>query len=195
MADNLLISAGDVIEVQLTSETVVMDGGRAQAAPGHITNRMRIFVRETDGAERTYDFEESELGVRDGQRVAVVRARIKGETEPVNLILFNLSAGKRDLFEAGLAAHLGRRPFFGPRWKAFALSLGLAGVFYFVSHYQLGRGPVGAGFLAAMFAFLAYPVFWWIAGSWDRITERIRYGRARKLFIADMDGRVKTYAP
>jgi hypothetical protein len=61
MAETLLINAGDVIEVQLTSETVVIEGagGRRNAEPGHITNRMRLFVRQTDGVEKKYDFEDT----------------------------------------------------------------------------------------------------------------------------------------
>lgn len=196
MAD-VLISAGDVIEVQLTSETVVMQSasGRREAEPGHITNRMRVFLRETDGKERKYDFDETELGVRDTQRVAVVRARIKGIDEPVNLILFNLSSNEKDTFELGLAAHLGRTPFFGPRWKAFAISLMIALIFWLVSHYGMDRGAVSAGFLAAMFAFLAFPLFWWICATWDRVTERARYKAARKRFIAEMEERVRKFAP
>lgn len=197
-ADALLITAGDVIEVQLTSETVVIEqGGRRHEEPGHITNRMRLFVRETDGKEKKYDFEDTELGVRESQRVAIVRAKLKRSPEPVHLMLFNLSSGEHDTFESGLAAYLGHKPFFGPLWKAAALSLGVALVFWFVSNYitRNGYGGLLSVALALMFAFLTYPVFWWIAGVWDRITERMRYKAARKRFIRDMSGRVRAYAP
>src|SRR5262245_12294204 len=108
----LLISAGDVIEVQLTSETVVIEGAtRRHVEPGHITNRMRLFVRELDGSEMKYDFEDTELGVRESQRVAIVRAHLKRAPAPVNMILFNLSSNERDTFEPGLAAYLGHKPF------------------------------------------------------------------------------------
>jgi hypothetical protein len=200
MADALLISAGDVIEVQLTSETVVIEtagGRRAAAEPGHITNRMRLFVRETDGKEQKYDFEDTELGVRETQRVAIVRGKLKRAPQPVNLVLYNLSSGERDTFEQGIAAHLGRKPFFGPLWKAGALSLGVALVFWFVSNFieRDGHGGTMSIFLAAMFGFLTYPVFWWICRTWDRITERMRYKAARKKFLKDMDARVQAYAP
>ena len=76
MADTLLISAGDVIEVQLTSETVVIDTPQGrQVEQGHITNRMRLFIKLTDGKETKFDFEDTELGVRETQRVAVVRGK------------------------------------------------------------------------------------------------------------------------
>jgi hypothetical protein len=197
-ANTLLISAGDVIEVQLTSETVVIEqGGRRQEEPGHITNRMRLFVRETDGKEKKYDFEDTELGVRETQRVAIVRGKLKKWTEPRNLLLFNLSSGEQDEFESGLAPYLGRKAFFGPVWKAGVLALGVALVFWFVSNFitRNGYGGLLSVGLALMFAFLTYPVFWWICRVWDRLTERMRYRAARRRFIKDMTGRVKAYAP
>src|SRR5262245_18211023 len=91
-ASTLLITAGDVIEVQLTSETVVIEGAdRCYVEPGHIPNRMRLFVREAVGKEQKFDFEDTELGVRETQRVAVVRGRLKKRPEAMNLLLFNLS--------------------------------------------------------------------------------------------------------
>lgn len=197
-ANTLLISAGDVIEVQLTSETVVIEGAhRRRVEPGHITNRMRLFLRETDGGERKYDFEDTELGVRETQRVAVIRGQLKRQPEPMNLILFNLSSGEKDTFEGGLAVYLGRKPFFGPLSKAAILALGVAFIFWFVSNFitRHGEGGLMSIMLAIMFAFLAYPLFWWITRTWDRLTERWRYRAARKRFIDDMAGRVRTYAP
>ena len=198
MAETLLITAGDVIEVQLTSETVVIEGagGRRDAEPGHITNRMRLFVRQTDGAEKKYDFEDTELGVREEQRVAIVRGKLKRWSEPRNLILFNLSSNEKDTFEQGLAAYLGRKPFFGPLWKAATISFGVAVVFWFVSNFieRGGNGGLMSIMLALMFAFLSYPLFWWICRTWDRLTEKARYKAARKKFIAEMSGRVQAYA-
>ena len=199
-AETLLVTAGDVIEVQLTSETVVIEaarGRRPSDEPGHILNRMRLFVRETDGREQKYDFEETKLGVRESQRVAIVRGRLKRVPEPFNLILFNLSSGERDTFEGGLAAYLRRKPFFGPLWKAAVFSLGVVLVFWFVSNFitRQGDGATMSIFLALMFGFLTYPVFWWLCATWDRITENMRYKRARLRFIADMDARVQAFAP
>ena len=196
-ANTLLITAGDVIDVQLTSETVVIEGAdRRHVEPGHITNRMRLFVRELEGAEKKYDFEDTELGVRETQRVAIVRGKLKRRQEPVNLILFNLSSGEKDTFEPGLAAYLGHKPFFGPLWKAAVLSFGVGVVFWFVSNFitRQGDGGLMSIMLAGMFAFLTYPVFWWLARTWDRLTEKMRYKAARKRFIKEMSGRVQAYA-
>jgi hypothetical protein len=200
MPGTVLLTGGDVIEVQLTSETVVIEGahGRRESdEPGHITNRMRLFVREDGGKEAKYDFEETELGVRDTQRVAVVRAKFKNREEPMNLILFNCSTGEKDCFENGLFAHLSYRPFFGAKWKAFFFSLLIAFIFFCVSFYVVrrGQGSVTSTSLAVMFAFLLYPLLWWICATWDRVTERIRYKKARKDFIAEMEGRARVYAP
>ncbi len=195
-ANTLLINAGDVIEVQLTSETVVIEtGGRRHEEQGHITNRMRLFLRETDGSEKKYDFEDTELGVRETQRVAVVRGKMKKTPEPFNLILFNLSSGESDTFERGLHAYLSHKPFFGPLWKAAAWALGVAGVFWFASHFVYNRGAISAAWLGVMFGFLTYPVFWWLCRTWDQLTERMRYRAARKRFIKDMSERVRAFAP
>lgn len=200
MAETFTIHAGEVIEVQLTSETVVIETpNRRRNADdaGRITNRMRLFVRHGDGEEKKYDFDDTALGVRETQTVAIVRGKLARVKEPVNLILFNLSSGEHDCFERGLASYLGHKPFFGPLSKAFALALGVAIIFYLVSHYIVRheQGAVMSGFLALMFAFLCYPVFWGVCGLWDRLSESMRYKRERRRFIDDMIGRVAAYAP
>jgi len=197
MAEKLHITGGDVIEVQLTSETVVMqtpEGRRTEATtPGHITNRMRLFVREDGGSEQKFDFEETELGVRETQRVAVVRGSVKRRPDPVNLILFNLSSGEKDCFEPGLRAYLGHKPFFNAPWKAGFLSIAVAGIYWLVSYYLYNQGPTTSAVYATIWAFLIFAPLWWICGLWDRVTERIRYANARKRFIRDMEGRVIAY--
>lgn len=194
-AATLLINAGEVIDVQLTSETVVIDtpmGRRPTGEPGHITNRMRLFVRE-EGKEEIYDFEETNLGVREGQRVAIVRARMQREPAPINLLLFNLSSNSHEPVEAGLRIYLRRKRFFGPAWKAAALALVTAIVAYLVSTLIYQRTSVSAGFIAAAFACL-FPAYWWLWGAWDRITDKMRYKAARTRLITEMSARVQAYA-
>lgn len=199
-AETFLLNAGDVLEVQLTSETVVIEtplGRRPVAEPGHIQNRVRLFVRESDGREQKYDFDDTELGVRETQRVAVVRGRVKNNPEPLNLILFNLSSGEKDCFESGLAAYLRRKTWFGPPWKAAGFALGVVLIFWLVSNFSTrdGHGGSMSIFLALMFGFLTYPVFWWLCSLWDRFTEGARYKAARERFIDDMSARARAYAP
>jgi hypothetical protein len=195
--ETLLVTAGDVIEVQLTSETVVIEGADVRhVEPGHITNRMRLFVHEIDGRERKYDFDDTELGVRETQRVAIVRGRVKRAKEPVNLLLFNLSSGEHDTFEDGLAAYLARKPIVGAVGKAVLLSALVALITWVVPRlYDIGyEGLLGVG-LAIMFGLIGFPVFLPLCRVWDRVSERIRYKRARARFIAEMTGRVRAYAP
>jgi len=108
-----------------------------------------------------------------------------------------LESMQHDPFEQGLSRYLGHKPFFGPLAKAFVLSLGVAVIFFLVSDYivRQGQGGLMSVFLALMFAFLTYPVFWGICGLWDRMTERMRYRRIRKQFIDEMAGRVRAHAP
>ena len=125
-------------------------------------------------------------------------AKLKKRPEPVNLILFNLASGEKDCFEPGLFAYLSRKPFFGPLWKAAGLSLLVVLIFWAVSKFHGARRPRRhdcRSYLAIMFGFLTYPVFWWLCGLWDRLTERMRYKNARKSFIAEMEARVRAYAP
>lgn len=199
MAETVLINAGDVIEVQLTSETVVIEseGGRRNVEPGHITNRMRLFVRHTDGSEKKYDFEDTELGVRETQRVAIVRGQLKRWPEPINLILFNLSSGESDTFDGNLAAYLGHKPFIGPILKAALLALAVALIYWIAASLSAREGAdamTRLGF-AVLYAVLSYPVFWWLCRTWDRLTQNSRYRAARRRFINEMSGRVQAYAP
>jgi hypothetical protein len=200
MASALMIAAGDVLEVQLTSETVVIETARGRVPvgePGHISNRMRLFVKLTDGEEQKFDFEDTELGVRDGQRVAIVRAKPKRAPAPVNLMLFNLSSGERDIFEPAVATYLKRTSVLGPAWQAIGWSLLLAFVFWLVSDFVVRRGEGGmmSIFLAIMFAFLTYPLFWWLCSLWSRLSARMRYQAARKHLIADVEQKVAVFAP
>jgi hypothetical protein len=200
MAETLLISAGDVLEVQLTSETVVIEtaqGRRASAEPGHITNRMRLFVKLSDGKEQKFDFEDTELGVREGQRVAIVRGQRKRVPGLSNLMLFNLSSGERDIFEPAVAAYLERKAWFGPPFQAVLWAAAVALIFWGVSSYVVrhGEGGMMSVVLALMFAFLTYPLFWWLCGLWGRFSARAKYKAARNRLVADVEARVGASAP
>jgi hypothetical protein len=195
----ILISGGDVIEVQLTSETVLIgsfDGRQMHAEPGHIINRMRLFVRKTDGKEQKFDFEETNLGVRETQRVAIVRGRTKKKPDPFNLVLYNLSSGEREVFESNLNEYLARTPFFGPMTQAAGWSLAVALVFWLYSNFieRGGEGGLGSIAFAIFFGFLTYPVFWFLCRTWQRVSAKSRLAAARRRFLKDMDARVQRYA-
>lgn len=195
----ILISGGDVIEVQLTSETVLIssfDGRQLHAEPGHIVNRMRLFVRKTDGKEQKFDFEETNLGVRETQRVAIVRGRTKKRRDPFNLVLYNLSSGETEVFENNLAEYLARTPFFGPLTQAAGWSLSVALVFWLYSNFveRGGNGGLGSIAFAVFFGFLTYPVFWFLCRTWQRMSARSRSAAARRRFLKDMETRVQRFA-
>jgi hypothetical protein len=160
---------------------------------------MRIFLRHDDGKEQKYDFEDTELGLRETQRVVVVRGQGKGkrDTGAYNIVLYNLSSNERGDFESGLHAYLGHKPFFGALSKAAVLSVGSALVFWIVASFvtNTGYGGLSSVGVALMVGFLTYPLFWWLAKTWDRITERMRYRAAKKRFLKEMTARASAYAP
>lgn len=200
MADKLMVAAGDVIDVQLTSETVVIEGAdRRHVEPGHITNRMRLFVKLTDGKEQKFDFEDTELGVRETQRVVIVRGQGKGKLDrgPYNIVLYNLSSNERGEFEAGLRTYLAHKTFFGPLWKAGGFAIAVTLLSWLVSNLFM-RNAEGEGIswsLALLFGIFAYPLFWWLTKMWDSVTAQMRYKAARKRFLLEMDARSSAYAP
>jgi hypothetical protein len=155
---------------------------------------MRLFVREGDGAERVYDFEDTELGVRESQRVAIVRAQMNKVPAPITLMLFNLSSAQHDTFEAGLRLYLMRPPLFGPAWKAFALSVVLALTIFLAARLLYRYNDFGAGFLALALGGVSFPALAWLWRAWERIAAQVRYRAQRKRFVSEMAARVQAYA-
>jgi hypothetical protein len=204
MAERLQITDGEVIEVQLTSETYVMapgEGGqkrrrkprRAAAAPaGKILNRMRVFVREPDGKERNYDFEGARVGVHDGHRVCIVRGRCATTKDPLNLMLCNLSTEDRDLYESAILRFLDQPRMFGPFWRAVGLSLWVwlivSGLWALIVTH--GRHFLTVSIYALFFMFLAFPLIWGGVALWDRLSEKRRFEDGRAKLIADVEAHI-----
>ena len=204
MGERLLITAGEVIEVQLTSETYVMAPGagggrkarrsrRKDVQPtGKISTRMRVFLREADGKERNYDFEGARVGVHDGHKVCVVRGRLAGVKDPLNLMLCNLSTEDRDLFESQILHFLDRPRMFGPFWRAVGLSfwvwLVVSGLWTLIVTH--GRNFMTVSIYALFFMFLAFPLIWGGVALWDRISEKRRLEDGRAKLIADVDAHI-----
>ncbi len=206
MAERFQIAAGEVIEVQLTSETYVIEGrptpkakkGKLQPlAGGRIANRMRVFLREADGKERNYDFADARIGLHDGHQAAVARGKIKGERDPINLMLVNFSTDERDLFERNIAEFLDKPALFGPIWKAVGLAALMLLIGMALSHFVISpdKGWAYAFWWAFFFSFLAFPIFWGITALWTRLTDRARYQRDRAKLIADIEGALKAHRP
>lgn len=207
MTERVQIAAGDVIEVQLTSETLVVENQRGERQPGRkaqravqtgrISNKMRVFLRDADGKEDDYDLDGARIGVRDGHRAAIVRGNVPGVREPINLVLINISTDERDVFERNMHAFLYRKPFFGPLWKAFGLAaiMTVFGVFYsqFILQHHDTMTMLESFWWALFFSFLAFPVLWWVAGLFEKITGDAKYKRDRAKLLADIDGRLHAF--
>jgi len=92
---------------------------------------------------------------------------------------------------------LKRTPLFGAPWQAAAWSLLVALLFWVASNFVVrhGHGGMMSIFLAVMFAFLSYPLFWWLCGLWGRVSARMRYQAERKQLIAAAEAQVAGFAP
>ncbi len=192
MSRPFTIAAGDVLEVQLTSETVIFERGDG-TSEHNASNRMRLFVRDLEGKERKFDFEETQLGVRTGQRIAVVQGQTR--SEPVTLMLFNLSAGEDDTFETNLRAFLDVRSWFSPPLQTLAATVIYIALFWLIARFGFGRSEGFANVYSVVSAALLAPAFWWAATTWERLSHEWRYNAARKRLISDARGRVRVYAP
>lgn len=193
MNENILISGGDVIGVQIATQAVVLiaeDGGHGVVHEQG--DRVRLFVREDDGQERSYDLQGVKQHVREGQRVMIARARLRGRDDPAPLALFNISSDDRDLFEPGFRALLDKPPAFGVLLKTLGLTLALfvLGLFQFSIVVPQGReAPYSALFLALLFS----PVFWLASSFWQRRVNRARYRKARDALVRHLEGRLPAF--
>ena len=161
---------GDVTKVQLTSETHVIAGAKGRAPKSEIVNKMRVFLRDRAGGRETdVTFASTTVGVHEGHSITVGRAFVRGR--PVLLTLVNESTSQREEFAEGFARAL-RTETFGPRWKAFGLSVALFVIGYLTS--RLGSPEKGAFFWVIwplFMAFLAYPAFWAGVAGLDGLTR------------------------
>lgn len=188
------IVSGIVTEVQLAPERYEAPAPGRDAPEGHITNRMRIFIR--DGAEEDdYDVDDDEIGVRDGHSVVLARARDAHVREPVNLLLFNVSTDERREFARNFALFTDRPALFGPRWKATgAAALFFLAAFAFAALLLWPEAGMAAWITwPLIWTILVWPVFWAAAWAWDAITRPIRAERARNAMRAEIEARLAAH--
>lgn len=202
-APKLDIIRGQVVDVQLTERTIIEEPSvirpngrrarRGEGAPsGIITGRLRVFLDGPGLKDPHYDFENCELAVHKGQDVAIVRYQRRKKDGPRNVMLRNISAETECVFESGIEA-LVPRPWFGPRWKAFGLSLVMFAAGYLLSHYVISpeRGQTWWIMWPLLFSVLAYPVFWGIMILVSRMSRSAR----KKRMIAYVRERAQQAAP
>jgi hypothetical protein len=195
----LEIIAGEVTEVQLRSEAIE----DAPNAPAHgrrhpkerIINNMRIFVREDNGHEDDYDFEESSVGVRQGHRVVIVRATDKRVSKPVILALHNVSNDEREENAENFALFTDRGPKLGPRLLAFAWTVGVFVIGFLLSRFVISPEK-GMGWWISwplFFSFLAFPILWGAIVLWRSVTRRVSAERARNAIRAEIAARLAAH--
>jgi len=163
---------GDVTKVHLTSETRIVPAAKGRPARSEPVNKMRVFLRDrASGREAEASFANSTVGVRDGDIVTVARARVRGQRAPVLLALINETTGQREEFPDGFR-QAARNEVFGPRWKAFGISLGLFVIGWLGSLVFTAPTPgVWRGLWPLFFAFLSFPVLWAGIAAVDGLTR------------------------
>jgi hypothetical protein len=182
----LMITTGEVLKVQLTSETHMLKAPSTTGAQSRIVNKMRVFLRDNgDGKEKDFTFVNSSVGVREGHRVSIVRAQVRHAKSPILLMLVNHSTGQREDSDGGFEKAMSTKGYFGQKWKAFGLSAILFVLFWLVSHFivRQGQGGLASFFFALMFSFLMFPVFRGGVIVVDKLTvpkkERVEADRLR----------------
>ncbi len=212
MTGGVSITAGDVAEVQLSAEAEAMpapsrkkaqrkprsrDKKKARTGAARASSRLHVTVREADGKEHRLDIEGARIGLRTGQRGAAAHGRARGMREPMLLVLSNLSTGESEPYEPAIATYLRAAPSAGPHLTALVLSL-ISAALMFVATLTV-IAPGAKLFSAAMYALgvgaLLFPLFLWITQGLRRLGAKGRYLKAREKLIADIDSRMRAYAP
>ena len=189
----LEIVTGDVVNVQLTSETHVAGaggrrGGQSLDVRSRVINRTRIFLKAADGRERDFSFANTTVGVREGHRVSVVLAKGAGMKAAQAVLLHNHTTGQRDEMEAVLQSAV-RQKTIGARWRAMAGSF-LLFFSYWGASAVINRGEANL-VIATLLAILAYPVLWGVFGGVDALLLPQRERQLAARLQAEIEGRLK----
>ena len=178
----LEIIEGDAVKVQLTSETHAPARGGVKAndkllVSSKVLNRMRLFIMRADGKEQDFQFVNSTVGVREGNRVAVVRAKPNGPGPWLVVALYNLTTQTREE-QIGAFAKAARQQWIGARWRAGMWAAGA-----FALDLLIGKWlhPHDHSFwIAISFGIVAYPIAWAIGWITDLIVLPERQREAEK---------------
>jgi hypothetical protein len=189
----LEIVTGDVVNVQLTSETHIAGGRGARAGQtldvrSRVINRTRVFLKGPDGRERDFSFANTTVGVREGHRLSVVLAKGAAMKGPLPVVIQNHTTGQRDEFDYILKDAVSQK-IIGARWRAL-----IGAVIVFLAFYgtmaALHEGKVDV-VQAVLVMIGAYPVLWLVMSGVDALIlpqrERIAADRLR----AEIEGRLK----
>lgn len=188
----LEIVTGDVVDVQLTSETHIAGGpgkGRDLVdVRSKVINRTRVFLKAADGRERDFAFANTTVGVREGHRISVVLAKGAGMKAAQVVLLHNHTTGQRDEMEAVLKASV-RQKTLGARWRALA-----GAVVIFLAYYgataAINQGVVNL-WLAIAIALGMFPILWLIMGGIDALVLPRRERVLAERLHAEIEGRLR----
>lgn len=168
------IVEGEVVKVQLTSETHV--AGRAHVKVGSdvlvsskVVNHMRLFIAIDEKTERDFKFTNTTVGIREGHRVAIVRAKPAGPGPWLNIALYNLTTQQREE-QIGAFAKAARQQWIPARWRAGVWGFGAFVLFWLFSAIA-GLKLNGQDHLKVAIAIgvLVVPIAWLIGAITDRI--------------------------
>ncbi len=155
---------GVAVGVSFSTETATADQPRSLRRRGGaladaVVNVMRVTLRDEAGKPQEFTFRNTTVHVREGQEVAIVRARRSGVKAPILLMLVNQSNGQRDEFPEGLRKAASQKGW-RARWKALIGAAGIAVLTYFVLHVfvfseQNPGAAIGLTILTTAVAFIA----------------------------------------
>lgn len=181
----LEFTLGTVVAVDLASEPARADRPkRGPALVDQTTNVLRLSLKDTAGKTHAFVFRNTTVGVRDGHKVAVVRAKRPGRREPIPLMLVNQTTGQRDEFPDGLRRAATQKGL-AARWKALIGALALGAAAGVISFYVTLGGAqvwpaVAIGLAIGIAAFLG---LWGLIALIDQLTlpakERAEIQRLR----------------
>jgi hypothetical protein len=188
------IVTGEVVKVQLTTETHVSGGApHAQTAVkvhSRVINRMRFFIKRQDGKETDFSFANTTVGVREGHRVSVVLAKGPGRAPLKPILLHNHSTGQREEMREAFAEAV-RQETIPSRWRAAIGAVVMFLVFWAVAAFVKPEDQ--HVWMALLVGALAFPVLWAGFAGWDAIVlpgrERMIADRIR----GEIDGRIRPF--
>ncbi len=190
------IVEGEVVKVQLSSETHVAPRAKADLdgdllVSSKVVNFSRLFLLGSDGKERDFQFANTTVGVREGHKIALVRAKPDGPGPWYNLAIYNFTTEQREE-QIGAFAKATRQRWVPARVRAivWAVLIGLV-------HWGLATVTDlrGKGFVvAAAVGVLAYPLVWAFFGTIDALVlpgeERAAEKALRKAIDQKMAARL-----
>jgi hypothetical protein len=186
---------GEVVRVQFTTDSLVGRGAQPTAAADpkaalNVINRMRLFIKLTEGGERDFAFDDATVGVREGHKVSVVRAKREGMREPQPIVLHNHGTGQRMEIKAAFADML-RQKGLRARWRALAGAAFMLLVFCVSAAILRPEGGwIGWAFLIGVGGF---PLLWGLIGLRDLIVLPRQRKEALEHLRHEIEGRLAPY--